>query len=405
MLDTMTIPEDYPALLSARAVPGAAALGVDLLRAADSQLPEHSETGPSQAGRLFHCPGSLRVGRWLREQGQQADDSEATDDSQRGDRLHAVVARCLNTGDAPPADLDDDDAEAVVCYLDHCHDVTVGYDSRALWLVEERVDLRDCGAGWGTVDMAIMVPGRAGHLIDAKFGARAVPHPRHNWQTILYGHGLCRAFGLQQITLCICRPAADVEWRWMEWTATADELARLARAYAQQVAAAERPDAPLVVGDHCQATFCAARSVCPARWACAAMVPRHGDWRTWLATVDACARRDAYERAKIAAQQFGAFAAAVEDAAVADPVGMAVDGYSVQASRGRRAFMDPAKAESVLEGLARERGKDPECIWTPRELITPAQAEKLLGKSAPVVARMEPLIHTLPGKPALKKGA
>jgi hypothetical protein len=389
-------------MLSARAIPGAAALDIDLLRQTDDELPEHSDTGPSAAGRLFYCPGSLRVIRWLREQGTE---DTSSPDSDRGTMLHACAAGILRDGAIGDHGLSSEDMVAVLVYLDTCARASKVMGTAALHLVEERIDLRDCGAGHGTVDYAILVPGDRGVLVDAKFGARAVAHPRHNWQAILYGHGLCRGFGLRDIELVICRPAADPDWQVMRWETTAEELADLARRYHQQVLTAQGPDAPLVCGDHCVDTFCPAKAVCPARWACAAQVPRHGDWRAWLATVDSTARRNLLERARIAAQQFSAFAAEIEEAAIADPVRYAVDGYGITSGRGRRVFMDTLQAVTVLQELLRTKGKDPDAAWTAREVISPAQAEKLLGKSAGIAARLNDLITTTPGKPALKKGA
>jgi hypothetical protein len=394
-----SLPEDFPRALKASAAPGAAEIPVDLLRASSEELSEHSLTGPSSAGRIMACPGSLRVSLAVQEDAPEDEDSP---DSARGTMLHKATATFLMTLRLPEGMVADDilTVQWMVQQMDELRR-DCARAPNSIELIEDRVDLRDCGAGWGTVDYAVLVPGSHGICMDAKFGARAVPHPRHNWQMLLYGHGLCRAFGLQRIELVILRPAADAEWQVMRWETSAESLAELARAYSEAVRLAEMPDAPLVVGEHC--TFCKGKALCPARWATSALVPRHGTWSALIRTMDPMHLRDTYERAKIAASQFGALAAAIEDLAVADPIAVRLHGYEVRSSRGRRDWADEKAAAAKLRTLAEEKGKDPALLFTAPELISPAQAEKVLGKAAAVAAVMDPLIITRPGSLGLHK--
>jgi hypothetical protein len=246
---------------TAAMVPGAADVPLEQLR---KPLPGgHSPTGPSSAQRVIACPGSVRA--------QAACPDQDSEDAQRGDRLHAATGRVLT--DREVEALSPEDLAAVRMVV---AEVVPRRLPGGLELLEHRLDLSQCGAGWGSLDWASVLPGDRAVIVDFKFGARAVPHPRHNWQTILYAVGISKAFGVQQIKTVIVRPAADTEWQVMEHTWTADELVGLASGYLQAVFASQRPDAPLVAGDHC--AFCRAKDTCPARWSALAQMPRHGSF-------------------------------------------------------------------------------------------------------------------------------
>jgi hypothetical protein len=403
----ITRPEEMPAgfwdATTVESIPEAKALGVDALRASDGSLPEHSETGPSAAGRIMACAGSLRLVRalrnWALEHGQVLPGDEKTDDSSRGDRLHALTAATIEHGEVP-SDLNDEDGEAWELAVEtiRAHQQEVG--PMGIDLIEDRIDLSDCGAGFGTIDHAVIIPGDWGICTDLKFGARAVRHPRHNWQVILYGHGLCRAFGLRYVRLVICRPAADPEWQTMSWEADAETLAGLAEHYRKAVLTAENSTARLSTGEQC--VFCPARQQCPARWACAIQVPRHGNWDALIDTMTPDELRELYERSSIAAQMFGALRAKVAERVLSDD-DTEMTGYEAATGKGRREWADPDKAAAVLKDLAAGKGKDPGLLYTTPELKSPAQVEKVVGKSAAVVDKLQPLIRNKPGKTELKK--
>jgi hypothetical protein len=370
-----------PEGVTAGSVPGASAVTVGDLA--------HSPTGPSSAERIIRCPGSLRVSAVC----PQKDDEH----SSRGTRLHGIVGQVC-AGDRAGYDaLPAEDQAAVDFVVEAVKDAQALMPVGGLDLWEERIDLSDCGAGFGTVDHAVVVPGSWATIEDFKFGARAVKAPQHNWQLILYAHGIARAFGVRQVTTTILRPAADDPWRKVGYIWSAEDLAGLARAYREAVDLAHSPMAPLCVGEHC--TFCAGREMCPARWAAVAMVPRFGSFKDLVRSLSAEDRRRLWDRVRMAQAQLGALRECIEAGAIAGD--WAVAGCSVEASEGRRGWANEAEAAVVLARLASAKGKPADAVWM-KDLISPAQAEKLLGKSAAITAEMAPLIVRKPGAPALK---
>lgn len=395
---------NYPELLAepraihhAGMVAGAADVPVaDLRRPLDDGPKPHSPTGPSSANRVFNCPGSVRLIAAIlaaaASLGTPVGTVEASPESRRGDRLHALAA----TGETP-ADLSPEDADALALVREQIAIVRAETPG-AIELVEERLDLAGCGAGWGWVDMARVVPGGRAVVLDWKFGDRAVKHPRHNWQMILYAWGLWAAFGCQEVEAIIVRPAAEEHWRVMRFTFTADLLETLGHHYRRAVFQAESKDAPLRPGDHC--TFCAAKQTCPARWAALATVPRHQSFEGALLAASPVERARMLESAKLAAQQIHAFIAAIEDLAVREVI--TLHGYEVAQSKGRRCWKDPAAAEASIAALLKSKGLSPDRAAV-REVISPAQAEDILGKSKAIIEALTPHQTTAPGKRTLTK--
>jgi hypothetical protein len=385
--DTKHFPERLvdTTLYRANEVPGAAAIPADQL---------HSETGPSAADRVYHCPGSVRLSALVPDQ--------QTPHAERGTELHDAARFCLEhnaTADRLEPAIDNPlDREAVDYVVGEVRRTPCPPEGIELW--EERIDLEATGAGFGTIDHAVVVPGAWAALHDFKFGDRPVRHPKYNWQMILYAWGLMDAFDLAEVRAVVLRPSAEPEWQRMEHVFDAETLRRAGREYLQRALVARNPDAPLAPGGHCD--FCRAKQMCPARWATVATTPRHMNFAELLERLDPVELRDLYERAKIARSQISALVARIEQAALAGEIQVA--SYDVETSRGNREWAGlTTEVERTLAALCQQKGVDPEKIWQPKQLISPAQAEKILGKAKRVKEKMDALVGHGEGKPKLVK--
>lgn len=211
--------------------------------------PKHCKYGPSGAGRVVQCPGSVKL--------QEGIPDVETPEAAEGTAIHAVVEG--------KADKETLDREAVVMaeraddYARHVipEGYTVYREIRVeIWVYKgfERIT-------YGTVDLVAVSPcGRFAIAIDWKFGRLAVPAPADNWQCKLYAVGIQQKYAVQAVEFHIFQPRhygayAPATWQYRELVEFADQ-------YARAVALAKLPGLELRPGQYCQ--YCRAASVCLA---------------------------------------------------------------------------------------------------------------------------------------------
>lgn len=242
----------------------------------------HATLSPSAAYRWFRCPGSIRATAGL------PDDSNEY--AREGTAAHTLAERCLSTGtDAAKwvgtyegrirvdydggakyqfFTVDRDMAEAVQVYLDHVR--ALGSEPNARVLVEQTVRLEAIDPAlapvWGTADCIVYVPGtRTLYVVDYKHGRGKVVDATDNLQLKIYALAAWATFGDQfkplRIVATIVQPRAGGEpIRSAEYTAA--ELFDFIADVQEAVQRTDAPDAPLVPGSHCD--FCRVRATCPA---------------------------------------------------------------------------------------------------------------------------------------------
>lgn len=264
---------------------------------------------------------------------------------------------------------------------------------------EVRVDFSEwVPEGFGTCD-ALIVDGNVMHVIDLKYGKGLAVSPVQNSQAMLYALGAyaeSRDFAdIQTVKITICQPrifdGAPETWdigiadllKWGEWVR-------------QRAEACLEPGAEFVPGEK-QCQWCKAKPTCKAL---AAMTEQ-----TILADFDVIDSPDALTpAAKLTDAQItsvlraktliSAWLDSVEDY-VFDRVknGQGFDGYKLVAGKANRRWSDDAQAATALFEML---GDD---AFAPRKLVSPAQAEKALGKAR--AREIAPLVIKPEGSPTL----
>ena len=232
--------------------------------------------------------------------------------------------------------------------------------------VESEVDFGDYLPGvFGSADLI----GRLGDkaiVLDWKFGSGVIVNAEENYQGMFYAAAAMRtgstkwAFeGAKEIEIIIVQPP---EMR--RWVTTPERIKEFEQQLAIAVKEAKRKDAPMQSGSHCR--WCAAKPVCPimtdsvARSTQVALKDLKPDLiATYLQQADVL--EDWIKELRDLAHQM----------LEAD---VRVPGYKLVAKRAIRQWADEHEAAIMLS----TKGISPH---KPLEVISPAQAEKLLGKA------------------------
>jgi len=333
------------------------------------------------------CPGSLRLIA-------QAPPETSSVYAQEGTAAHALLEQCLRSG-ADPAGRIGDDIEGTVVTDDMIDAVQTALDTIRPMIgqgdrvfLEQRFDLGSLTPPAplaGTADVVIY-KADSGRLIviDYKHGQGVAVSAAGNPQLRVYALGAALTLGdecpTREVEAMIIQPRAVhaegvvrsevIEpFELVEWSA--DLLDAMRRTL--------DPKAPVVAGDHCR--FCAAAGLCPAL-ASRALAVAEADFQD-----DALTAPPAPDT--LTPEQIGrvlSHAGLIErwlDAVRAHATGMLergepVPGWKLVAKRATRKWdgEDPAVMAALREtGLSEDEA-------APRKTISPAQAEKLVGKPA-----------------------
>lgn len=335
------------------------------------------------------CPGSVRECR-----GQENKSSEF---ARLGTAAHALGEHCLKNEQSPaewlgktvdadleaPILVDEDMIEAVQVYIDTVRHVWA--DAKASLttgsvLIEHRFDLSKVYPGlFGTCDAIVYDAARKRlTVIDYKHGQGVPVDVKANPQLTYYALGALMSapagWKIDEVVLCVVQPRchhADGPVR--TFSMPAYELMEFAVDLAEYAEATQKPDAPLVAGDHCR--FCPAAAKCP-------LLQQRATEAFQTALIDAAPTADIDEDG----EYFGkwlpnlevleVFIKAVREAAYAHAAaGKAVPGWKLVAKESRRQWDSP---EQVVAYLKSKKVPETE-MYKPveLELKTPAQMEKL----------------------------
>lgn len=352
----------------------------------------HALLSPSSLYRRAHCPGSLRMERAAPETPDKPEGLPETS-ADRGRRLHELIS----AGILDPskrleymAEAGAEDAwilEACWAESQRLWDIlTAAQRSRAKVLVEKTIDLAVLNMEQGTPDLAIVCPGtdaEDGILIlrDWKSGSGWVPKARWNLQLAAYAAALMRQYEVDgQANIGILQPPTMVTAD--SWMATKSDMADVEKRIRLVVELAERPEAPLVPGGHCQ--FCRARSTCTPRLMVAAEVRQIANPVEVITNLPVEARRQLYERLKDAIGMLDKAKDAIDSAILTGALD--VPGYGIGPGRkGRFWTAPPQEIISVLANMASAKGLSEGDVYEP---ISVAAAEKLLGKKEIAATKM-----------------
>jgi hypothetical protein len=220
---------------------------------------------------------------------------------------------------------------------------------------------------FGNADLIGRIGDRA-VVLDWKFGDGVMVEAEESEQGLFYAAAALKtskvqwAFdGATEVEIVIVQPP-----HVRRWVTTFKRVHEFERELVVAVQAAKRPDAPVVIGDHCR--WCTAKPICPQVSGAVDRVTH-----TALATVDP----EALGQALALAERLEDFIADARKLAQARlEKGMPVPGYKLVPKRAVRQWVKPAEVEHQLIALGLPRDQ-----VVKEEIISPAQAEKVLKKS------------------------
>ena len=331
---------------------------------------QHSNiVGGSTAKRVINCPGSVALV-------QKMPPKPSSEHADRGTMLHDVIAEILGKdlpwdqfigtvyeGQVLTQELFDEKIAVALELLDQ-----VDPDKRMEYEVETRVGFGDLLPGvFGSTDLVGRIGDRA-VVLDWKFGDGVVVDAVENDQLMFYAAACMRtesaqwAFaGATEVELIIVQPPMI-----KRWVTTKERIKQFEQDLVLAVKAAMKPDAKLQHGDHCR--WCAAKPVCPRM----------------TGAVD---RALQVQLKEVDVDMLGKYlknADLLEDW-IKDLRGLAmqlleknlpVPGYKLVPKQSRRQWSDETKALQQLHDMGVPRAE----LLKPEELLSPAQAEKVLKK-------------------------
>lgn len=350
----------------------------------------HAKLGASNAHRWMACPGSVQMEAGL--------PNTSSPHAQEGTLAHELAELCLkhnmNAIDLP----DENDREKypqemrayVQEYLDYVRDVLYAAGSDAVLDVEVRIDYsRWVPGGFGTADAVIYNARGDMWVIDLKYGVGVKNYAEGNPQAMLYALGavdkLYPIVDIEKVTLVIHQPRLDdVD----EHVVSAEELMQFAEDARRAAEKTQEPNADLIPGEK-QCRWCKAKASCPAMLRQVhEIVGQDFDSLSQPDKLTDQQLSNVLEHKKLITDWLGA----VEDHARGKlESGQPFPGYKLVAGRSLRQWQDLEAAEQKLSEILGDSAYE-------RKLLTPAKAEKALGKHKDALAEY---IVKPEGKPTL----
>jgi hypothetical protein len=328
----------------------------------ESSVQHSNIVGGSTAKRVISCPGSVKLVQKMPPQPSSVH-------ADRGTMLHDVISRILLDQGVVIGQFKHKDQlltqelydEKITPALDALDEIDP--HGNLVYEVETRVGFGDLLPGvFGSTDLVGRIGQRA-VVLDWKFGDGVVVDAVENAQLMFYAAAAMRtdelkwAFdGVDEIECVIVQPPVV-----RRWVTNKLRILQFESELVTAVMQAQRDDAPLAQGDHCR--WCAAKPICPQM---TGAVDRAIKQQVINMDVDTLAKHlhtaDLLEEwiKDLRALAFGLL-----------EKGADVPGYKIVNKRGVRQWADEAKAQAFL-------GED--FVVTKTELLSPAQAEKVLKK-------------------------
>ena len=361
---------------------------------ADHSERAHSELGGSIAKRWIRCPGSVRLCR-------AADPQEASEYAELGTAAHELAEQCLVLGEDAEDNIgeefnghivDQNMADAVQVYLDY---VAKNTAEGSKVYVERKFGLEWVHAGmFGSNDCCIWDPATKDlWVIDYKHGQGVTVEAEWNEQLLYYAAGAAaaviqetgRSDAVENITLAIVQPRGQGD-AIKEWGIHVRELNHWIVSVLMPAArATDEDDARLEVGDHCK--WCAAAPNCPAQRQIARKQFDDG-----MKLPEQMTDEELGKVLEVADSMEAWFKQVRGYARNRLSSGLSVPGRKLVAGRNTRKWKNDLEAADVLEDIL---GDDAYA----RKLLTPAAAEKALGKERK--GELAELIETVEGEPIM----
>lgn len=349
----------------------------------------HTILSASSSHRWLACPGSIRMSAGI--------EPKTSAYAKEGTAAHNVADMCFRSGKNASAFLgntilvesetfkvNEEMVKAVQEYIDVVrNDYFAGTGSSLFY--EKRFKLTWLRPDmWGTNDAMVSDASGLLRIYDFKYGKGVVVEVEDNPQTMYYGVGAVgpSGRGFKEVEFIIVQPRAfhpDGTVRRCRMS-VASLLTWAKEVLLPGANATEDPNAPIVVGKHCQ--FCPALAICGAQkdqaHAVAKMVfAERSSAPPAPAVLSVKELRKILDVADMVTAWFDACRRHVRALLDTGRTTSAEVGYKFVAGRSSRAWIDEKEAEKWLLSLIDDEA------YTPRTLISPAQAEKILtGKTA-----------------------
>jgi len=365
------------------------------------ELQAHSPLGPSSAERWLVCPGSVKATAGLKDTSSvfAAEGTFAHYISELARKANVPAKDFIGTSTDKDAEhqftCDADMAAHVQYFLDY--EAQFEADDR---LIEARVNYNAwVEDGFGTLDAGLLNDGTC-IIIDLKYGKGIQVYAENNAQLKLYALGLYQEYyelyDIKRFKLCICQPRLN---HIDEWEIDTDTLLVWANEVVEPAAdLAAQDDAPFKAGEHCQ--WCKIKATCETR--------SRAYKDLMLDEIE-----DIRDPAEMGNAELGELAsliplmqkwakdvmALVEKLVIQGEEIIGSDGlpFKMVAGRAMRSWRDADAAEKALKAHKIKVAD----MYT-KKLISPAMAEKLLGKKHPILVKQ---VLTGNSKPALVSGS
>ena len=322
--------------------------------------------GGSTAKRVLACPGSVALCATMPPK-------PSSIFADKGTLLHEVIVRALDgetdfvgttyANETFSPDMMINKIEPALALLDEV-DPSQSMDYVTEAAVTFGTHIR---GAFGTVDL-LARRGNTAIVLDWKFGDGVIVEAEENEQLMFYAAAAMRTPG----TNWAFEDATEIECIIIQppfikrWTTTFERIRAFERDLKRAVIASAQPDAVLAIGSHCR--WCAAKPVCPQMTGAVDRAVK-----TQLLALDTQALGAALETAEVLEgwiEDLRSLATRVLEGATPVP------GWKLVAKRATRRWIDENKAVTDLEALGVEQP-------TKTEVISPAQAEKILKKKLP----------------------
>jgi hypothetical protein len=337
----------------------------------------HAKLPPSSASRWTKCLASTGAIRRARAAGQIPDE-DSSEYAAEGTLAHEVVGAILTSRQSPECP-----AEMRVYAEEFCAFVLgLGGELRS----EVRVSLFYSENERGTIDVRLIFRDASGRvvkivIVDLKYGAGVGVYAFENKQLAIYAESAIREVELADdvspdtpVELYIYQPRDRNDPNSIrEWETTRGNLAMFCMAIQDAVATIEAfPDNEFYTpdGDACQ--FCPVKKICAARsaWVTGELPADPGEPMPLAGTMT----REQRVRVLLVKKQLVSWLEDIEDKEREDLLaGAPVIGLKLVEGKSNRQWADEEAAKQLLRNHLSAEQTNP-----PSELISPAQAEKLL---------------------------
>jgi hypothetical protein len=365
-----------------------------------STAPLHSKLPPSSASRWSVCTASVEFIA-ANAKSLPVQDWTLADE---GSRAHEA-ARVMLTASGEPIFDNEEMKKHVFAYVRFCEMLTEP-DDRVL--TEYRVPLFYLPSERGTVDRAHFNSKRI-YIADLKYGVGVSVEARNNKQLAIYAESLIRVQEQIEdipddmlVTLAIFQPRDRNNPEPVRlWVLTRGELREFTRKIfvaANTILCDGSPQ--FVPGPHCDKSFCPARGICKA-YATQGLAAINADEAPVDVVLDRAMTvlpsltREQRQRVIAGKSAMIKWLEEVENQEVAELMqGAPSQQFKLVEGKTNRQWADPDKAtKELLNHLTHDQIYPP----IPAEIISPAQAEKLVKDKAVIT----PLVTKPPGKPTL----